>query len=895
MRNVRLASRAACTILLTVLLITPLSVNSPASASETAAQIKFSRKDTVCSEILALGLVKDRLYYTDTSLVLDYDWKQKTAMLSHGMTLRIEVYPEADGALKYFQTISEFKPSSNSEVLENIRNDREISHIEKSSTITGTTRRILYSHNILITIRGTSPNNDGYDVATAADILEKHALKVLGGDKKTGNLKIWLYGHVVNYFGDPLPRLKIEVGLYPDAEKYQPGQKASKQYETTTDINGLFYVEIVLPEDQEKQVALLVKLHMNCQLVNNKNPFYIVDMAEARSDHNIWAASLIKVEPSDQAFGQLGIIPVHRLFSFSYLAVDVLSSDDKGNPDDYSSNVRDAVTVAASSYLYRLVWDAMFFGAVMLDEVDALINGDLRIETRWKKDESGSDPDVSHFQSDGIGRNGGTIRLEASRSRLNDESKATLLHEYGHYFDCSTNNGQLRTNSFLQAGTANTNHGGYMNDTTADSYMEGFATAYAAMVQKFRKDSNPHRLSSIDLGNPGRFVAYQTYPINGKIPVLNCNEELAIATLLYQTSLLYQDKQDFWAILKPDRKNLKEYYAALAEDLKQDAAKLSRLEELARLGGLYRMPYGSGAYEEGEPYLNSNNNNQRDSSEPYADLAFAVGSDQKIDFSSLLQPLPDRLEYGTSADFRRQTRETLYRPANSYLQLEGEPVTDLVIRIYEADGSENCYVATVEDNKVYLPVVDLESDSWIDISVPGGGLIFSAAAEQLLATLSQPGNMNDSLASAVVYPDDVVSTGQWAVPAEGRTDFDELMPLPDLSQAAMGNRNTPASADDVDLDLSLAQLAAEQHGRPWPPAGSNWKPILILVAVLAAAALVLILVIVLILNARRKRQLSAAPAGPVQFFVPPAQFCRNCGSLRQPGAAFCNKCGRPFM
>ncbi len=696
------------------------------------------------------------------------------------------------------------------------------------------------------------------------------------------DLTIWLSGQALNVLREPLPRMKVTVDLFLDAADAQSGQASSKQYETVTDINGLFFVEIPLPKDQEKQVAILVKLHTTCKLPDNKTPFYLVDMKDAPTDDDIWAASLIKVDPSDAAFGQMGIIPVKRQFSFFYLMLDALSFSDDGSPDQYSSNVTDPYAVSAASYQYRMAWDALFFGSVILDEVEALKNSDLRIESRWERSAGTTGVSVSHFESDGIDRGGGTIRLTPDNCRVNDDSKFTILHEFGHYFDAITNRGETRATSLQPIGTANVNHGGYMNENTADSYMEGFASAFAAMVQKFRGDKNPHQIGPWNLGSPGRYVAYEN---------VATNEEFSIATLLYQTSLLYPDKLDFWKVLDPNRKNFKEYYDALAEDLKDNEAKLSQLKSFAEKGGLYKMPFGSSQYEPGEPYVDANKNGQYDSGEKFGDLMFGIGSDGSIDTSAPIRPFTGNYEYGVSSDNLR-TRNTVSKPANSYLYLDGSPVSDLTIRIYHEDGSESAWVASVENSKVFLPVANLEAGSWIDVSVPGGNLIFSGEAGQLNAVFETTRGLETPLATTTVFEDDISSSGQWALPAEGQTDYEQLLEVPDLTDIAAVNNSVADEPGDV--NLSLDQLAAQQHGRPWRT-GLGWEVILLLVSI--GLFLILATALVLVIRQPKKTAVPVAhqtvqASGPAVATAP--KFCQNCGAERKPDADFCHNCGKPY-
>lgn len=706
-------------------------------------------------------------------------------------------------------------------------------------------------------------------------------------DKETEDRVIWLTGLITDAENRPMPRMKLKIEVFHDTSDYLLGSPPSLTIDTFTDIKGQIFEEIKIPDNQDQDMGIQVKASLNCLLAEKHESFYLTNMKHESSRDEISVASFIAVDTSSGQYRDSPIVPVARRFSYYYLCVDAWSFDPQtGEPDLLWTNVPDNYELAAASYLYNQVWDAQFYSAVILDEGAAVKNSAVRIETNWTKPAGSNLPDTAHYS--GQSRGYGIIRLTPHYSKFDDISRYTILHEYGHYFDWITNNGRHRAISLLTADAVSTNHGGYMNSNTADSFMEGFANAYVALVQKFRKTGNPHIVGWMNL-NPGNYIAWKN---NGK------DEEMAIAALLYQMALEFRDQRDFWYLLRPNLPDFYAYYQAIEMKVQADEAKLAKLKEAARSGGLYKMPFGNSQYDKGEPFLDkippgeSSGNGVYDPGEIFADLMFATD-----DFGWIKPDVPLR-EYagepvlGKSADAAR-TRRTFEPLANSFIHFDRLPLEQVIVRIMPDGEAAIKILVPVENNKVYLQLVSRPQTGQLTVSIPGGEVIYTGDLAKLQERLIRTTGQAVPLDEATLGTISALNPERWPIPAYGDIDSDELLDLPGNREIRKNNNQAVLKARDVNKDVSLTYLADLEHKRI-PSRATR-----ILQGFLVAAILFLSIVIITasLLLAKRKKITGAKPQ--IQEMAVDAipqvryrRYCMYCGTENETGNLYCYNCGK---
>jgi hypothetical protein len=502
----------------------------------------------------------------------------------------------------------------------------------------------------------------------------------------------------------------------------------------------------------------IVQMELTCVLADNHEAITFTNMKYPASQDKIVAASYIRVPVADKANKERPIVLLGRKFSFFYLCVDALSFDSKtSKPDPLWSNVSDNQELAGCSYLYNALWDALLFGTVHFDEGDNLKKSKLKVETHWTPGSSGSSSKTSHYQSGGIGS--GTIRLTTNHSGYDDNSRFTVLHEFGHHFDCMTNNGKFRAVNLDTSGNL-INHGGYMNPSTADSFEEGLATAYAIFVQDYRGDKNPYMAGNFNLSSPGNYVSWKA---NGKF------EELAISILLWDVYKGYKNKADYWKLLKPDYANFYKYYQAIETD-----TPLRTPPENLILG------------------KSSDASRDRETIEliPESYLHFANMTDEVAENISklIVEIKPKNGE--DSKQLLPLEGNKIYLGLTSRLQ-KGEVIVSIPggLKLFEGDLEE---LQMIRDTNyglnVPLDVVDLADFDQDDLT----------SFKQATFDLNEQ------------------KYELWPCPCEGSTKSDELIKLPSSKLITQGNKQADFKASSVQAHITPEYLADIENGRLQP-------------------------------------------------------------------------------
>lgn len=412
-------------IFLTMLTIPAAQVYS------SSTKIKFVKEDTICQEILDLGLKAGNKNYGD-NLLMDFNSAGNVLGISHGMGLRIEVYPEADGALKYFKNIPVYKPPSRSfQVLENIRNNKKISWIEKSTNITGCSRYILFRDNIIIIIKGTSLNNGGFDVSKAADILEKHALSILS-DKLQ---EYFFSGTVKGSTGQPLSH--AQVILMVEDQKYM----------TTTDASGYYSIDYKGPVKKGYDCELYVAL----QNKRNDKVYYRIFW----KDKPVWVMKSFKLKNSDDLMQDL----------------DFREAEKEG--PEYNGEPRLKLLPHFSAQYHHMSEALDFYLDYMKFNLDYKLPVDVVVGYKYGTLYNPVDSTIYIDYSDASYR--------SPERPMNRE-----WHEFSHHAMYSM------YGSWPSRPEGTVNHAGYINPSTGDSFSEGFAEFMSMMIADYYKYPDPH-------------------------------------------------------------------------------------------------------------------------------------------------------------------------------------------------------------------------------------------------------------------------------------------------------------------------------------------------------------------------------------------------------------------
>ncbi|MFZ2456392.1 MAG: carboxypeptidase-like regulatory domain-containing protein [Candidatus Altiarchaeia archaeon] len=281
-------------------------------------------------------------------------------------------------------------------------------------------------------------------------------------------------------------------------------------------------------------------------------------------------------------------------------------------------------------------------------------------------------------------------------------------HEFCHHILFSQWNGSgLR-------GPGDTNHGGYINTGTGDSYTEGFAEFCAMACSKYSGESKP----DIYAGFGSLELNYKAWGHRGY------DEELGVAGILWD---LYDEKNDkgdtvslpigeMWNILKVRRPNFYEYYKAFkaAYPDKSDAIDQIFIEH----GFFEDKNIGNGEWNGFEPFRDTDGDGRHDIGEPYVDYGVLNNTNMSYDAGETI---------GKATNYERENRSSIVKLRDSYVKASDPAVTKYKVKVHFPDASQGEdyeYSVDVKDGLVY--VAPIPEDLGAEITVEPGTIAYSS-------------------------------------------------------------------------------------------------------------------------------------------------------------------------
>jgi hypothetical protein len=584
--------------------------------------------------------------------------------------------------------------------------------------------------------------------------------------------------------------------------KFKPSYQ--EKFAMTTNDNGTAWHSFNIPEEAGSTFTVDVTLmfsYFSASFGSYKECFRMIDQTQT-PDETMWVTTTIKVDLDSPAFKGEDTVRISRDLRISNLASGYLSASGSGERDEMSSNLADPKPMMGYSFLYNQLCKAIFTGDYAFDEWDNMADHfPLFIYV--------NDSEKSAFHSDG-----GYIVINSSDSKFNDWSRFTILHEFGHFFDYATNGGALRCGEAEKRKNADyLNHGGYLNSDTGDSYVEGFATFFAVMVNRYG-------------GSWLSGDAILTIPTYGSLKILRkpwkrtTSEELCIASVL-----TYMDKamglNALWEVIKPDRDNLYAYYQALLESdyAKGSTAHTAYLKKVFYKFNLYKQLKGNGAYNAGEMFRDKNGNNAWDERELYADLMFDVGGRwlEGITTEEVMETvgqssdaLRDRDAPAAAVSVSPDSSGTLYHMPNSYLKVTGLTLPEGVRIGVAEDGQEPyAYTTAPEGDLIYLPVPEDAATGTIEVTIPGGGTLWTGDIGQLQEQYALTEGQSTWLAEAELTADMLPEEEVICCAVYG--DY-YASPVLDPDAAAETSDQAQTDGAEADLLLELPEISEPESG-----------------------------------------------------------------------------------
>ena len=647
-----------------------------------------------------------------------------------------------------------------------------------------------------------------------------------------------------------------------------------------TNQNGGYDCTVPLPANQTKPFDVKIEVALRCWLQSavefrnksDRTAFNLTDSVDSSASKDIVTATTIHIDPSSPEYAGVTIISVSRALNFQTIPHGYFSADNNGKPEAFSSNITAVWNLPAYSYLYHELINGLMFGVVQLGERKSMLSKmPLKVVLNFPPA-----TEVSHFMP-----SENTIYLNPEKCTFTDDARFTVLHEFGHFVEWATNNGASRCKRDQRVTTGtppDKNHGGYLNNFTADSFTEGFATWYAGAVQRFGLYVEPE---PAEIGSQGS--------LNDSIKVWDRNgvgEEFAIAHILYK-QLDFRTIKELWSVLKPDRDNFFDYYNALtAQTFLSGIGKYAdvkkSIDKLFVDCDFFKMPFGNGQYDASEPYTDSNKNGNYDAGEPYCDLMYdfhavpvqpmelldestlVIGKSEAFNMTRDVSTQPSTTDNGVEAG----SAATTYCFPNSWLVLTGSPVQSVRI-IVKPDGQEPwAYLAPVQDGRVYIGLPGRFATGTIEASVPGGGAIWSGDIAELIQQFNDTLGTDTPLARATIEAAHLAPEGTIACPVGGSVTASGVLEIKPVSndEAAVVAENDSGAADP------FAEDSAGQDDTTSPSSRTNTTWLLVVAGVVGLAVVVgLILILVLARGKRSPKPLPAGQAAP-QLVPPPMQY-----------------------
>jgi hypothetical protein len=493
-------------------------------------------------------------------------------------------------------------------------------------------------------------------------------------DKALSDVKKFAASYSVQYVGEPTPGINLRH--YYDLLRHETGNSITgritdghnnpmpymtvsieyegKGYDGRTDEAGNYDIKIpTLELDQNNPKMGILRLYLS-YFRDNKNYFNILDSVSGNR-----------------------LVMVEKNFSLQ-------TEMDKTQDYDYGETSH--ADTASSSRLTNLrhVGPVYFHTSEIVDF--ALTQLKANIDYKLPVDVFVAGTDGTYYN-----RDQSFIHINVSDAAYSSSNRPDNreYHEFCHHILFSQWNGQgLR-------GPNDTNHDGYINQNTGDSYTEGFAEFCAMACSKYRGEPKPEIYAGF-----GSFEQnYKAWSMRGYY------EEIAIAGILWDLYDENNDRSDtislpldkMWDVMKVRRADMYEYYKAFKAAFPDNGNAIDNV--FIEHGFFADKHVGNHQRDPEEPFKDLNGNGAYDAGEPFVDYG---------NISGLGKPwmmYEEGYVIGKATNYERENRTSIVRLPNSYIKVSDTGVTRYKISAHyndPADGADYEYFSEVTDGKIYV-------------------------------------------------------------------------------------------------------------------------------------------------------------------------------------------------
>jgi hypothetical protein len=458
----------------------------------------------------------------------------------------------------------------------------------------------------------------------------------------------YVAGHISDYYDHPLSYMKIIAKV------------DNIEYEGYTDDEGVYMIPLTgleLKEGEEKDVALFAMFD-----------YY-------RNGNNYFDTYFRK--PNGQ-YSQVIAYKKDKLVYGEHLQID-FRMDGEGN---FFTSFASKADIKHYSLIYFHTAEAVeFVLSTLKEDMDYKLPVTIYVGNQHKKT----------LYSPGDSR----ILISAAQTSLSDSNRPDNreYHEFMHALMYDIYNAWPAGR--MEPGVKN--HDGFLNNNTADSYLEGFAEFMSLVISDYNKEPSP----SIYAGFGSMEKNYKPWDGRGM------DEEFAVASLLWD---IYDDRNEngdsitltldeIWSVLKVKRKDFYEYYKAFKAEFPKQA---DAFDELFKMHGFfYDTRAGNSKYDLGEPwkYTNAQKTQYR-----FIDLSGNISLTKTINY----QP---GFIIGKAANYDRPDRSSAVRIPNAFLKVKDDEVDFYTIKVIHKDSSLDYeYFIERAEGKIYIQPLPLDDN-----------------------------------------------------------------------------------------------------------------------------------------------------------------------------------------
>jgi len=538
---------------------------------------------------------------------------------------------------------------------------------------------------IYLTVSDSTPG--GSDVTT-------YTYEWVPGVENGGDLS----GRITDGHGDPIPYANVSLGFQ------------GNTYRALTDATGNYKIENIpgfTPDENNPPQGRLTAFLSYWR--DGKHYYAIFDSTQ--NDTNVYLSKFFNLETESDKRQDIDFdIPVAH-------AVKSLPKAMSLNHDVYWLKTDDPKMSPGSTLLRSesILQDIDNFAAIYYYSANAI---DFYLTILNASIDQGIPVDVKAGGNDGTyySRSGVSISIDAKDMGYDSpyRPRNREYHEFSHFLMFEQwNQMTIRLDN-------DTNHGGFINSNTADSYTEGFAEFMACVIADYSNDPNDPKPADVYSIFGSFNDNFKPWNANGQ------DEELSVASTLWT---IYKKEhipiQKLYPVLVEKHTNFYEYTQALKAAFQE---KSSDIDKILVDHGIFQDKFvGNKTYDDFEPYIDANNNSQYDQGEYFIDYGITA-THPNITWDGVSQ-------VGQATNYQRPNRGMAVTIPNAFVKSPAGGTGIMNVSVHYNDpsqGTDYSYTSEMKQGLVYVMPRPDDVQATITVVPKNGGNTYTITNSELL-------------------------------------------------------------------------------------------------------------------------------------------------------------------